>query len=147
MSATAPNTKDIINYFSLKDGKIIYLKIKKKKEILIVKSQHRIPWSGHMAEYAIGEIYNIITKNRRTIIFVNTRAQAELLFHNLWKVNKDNLKIALHHGSLEKRLRIKVENSMAQNKIDCIVATSSLELGLDWSNIDSNNVIPKNWSE
>ncbi len=137
LSATAPNTKDIINYFSPKDGQIICSKIKKKKEILIVKSQHRIPWSGHMAEYAVGEIYNIITKKRRTIVFVNTRAQAELLFHNLWKVNKDNLKIALHHGSLEKRLRIKVENSMTQNKIDCIVATSSLELGLDWSNIDS----------
>ncbi|MAZ07519.1 MAG: DNA ligase-associated DEXH box helicase [Rickettsiales bacterium] len=137
LSATAPNAKDIINYFSPKDGQIISSKINQKKEIMIIKSQERIPWSGHMAEYAIGEIYNILKRHKRSIVFVNTRAQAELLFHNLWKANKDNLKIALHHGSLEKKLRIKVEDSMAKNQIDCIVATSSLELGLDWSNIDS----------
>ncbi len=137
LSATAPNTQDIINYFSPKNGQIIYSKIKKEKEILIVEPHQKIPWSGHMAEYATEEIYNILTNYKRTIVFVNTRAQAELLFHNLWKINKDNIKIALHHGSLEKKLRIKVEDSMAKNKIDCIVATSSLELGLDWSNIDS----------
>ncbi|MBF91798.1 MAG: DNA ligase-associated DEXH box helicase [Rickettsiales bacterium] len=136
LSATAPNNKDIINYFSSKNGQIICSKIKKKKEIMIIKSQKRIPWSGHMAEYAVAEIYNTVAKKKKSIIFVNTRAQAELLFHNLWKINKDNLKIALHHGSLEKKLRMKVEDSMAKNEIDCIVSTSSLELGLDWSNID-----------
>ena len=59
-----------------------------------------------MATYAIKNIYNNILKHKSSIIFVNTRAQAEVLFQSLWKINKDKLNIAVHHGSLEKKLRI-----------------------------------------
>ena len=101
----------------------------------IIKTGKNIPWSGYMATYAIKNIYNNILKHKSSIIFVNTRAQAEVLFQSLWKINKDKLNIAVHHGSLEKKLRIKIEEKMFRGLLNCIVATSSLELGIDWGNI------------
>ena len=71
-----------------------------------------------------------------SVVFVNTRAQAEYMFQNLWEANENNLKIALHHGSLEKELRRKVELQMANGDLDCVVATGSLDLGLDWADVD-----------
>ena len=49
---------------------------------------------------------------------------------------KKKLKIALHHGSLEKRIRLQVENKMANGELDCVIATSSLDLGIDWSSVN-----------
>ena len=66
-----------------------------------------IPWSGHLATYAVKDIYAEIKSHQCTIIFVNTRAQSEFIFQSLWKINKYNLKIAVHHGSLDKKLRLK----------------------------------------
>ena len=71
-----------------------------------------------------------------TILFVNTRAQAELVFNKLWQENENNLKIAIHHGSLQKEIRRKVESLMSSGKLDCVVATSSLDLGIDWGKVD-----------
>ena len=85
-----------------------------------------------MASYAIKDIYQKIKKSSLTIVFVNTRAQAELVFNKLWQENDNNLRIAIHHGSLEKEIRRKVESLMSLGKIDCVVATSSLDLGIDW---------------
>ena len=89
-----------------------------------------------MASYAIKDIYQKIKKSSLTIVFVNTRAQAELVFNKLWQENDDNLRIAIHHGSLEKEIRRKVESLMSLGKIDCVVATSSLDLGIDWGDVD-----------
>ena len=89
-----------------------------------------------MAGYAIEEIYKKIKKSSMVIIFVNTRAQAELTFNKLWHENEYNLKIAIHHGSLEKEIRRKVESLMSSGKLDCVVATSSLDLGIDWGKVD-----------
>ena len=75
-----------------------------------------------MATYSINEIYKEIMKSKLTIIFVNTRAQAEYMFKNLWLINKKKLKIAVHHGSLEKNLRLKVENNLSKGLVDCVVA-------------------------
>ena len=124
-----------MDYFGLNNSKSINSNFTKKTNLKIVKAKKKIPWSGYMADYAIEEIYKIVKENIRSIIFVNTRAQAELLFQNLWKINNYNLRIAIHHGSLEKKIRIKVEENMVEKKIDCIVATSSLDLGLDWLDI------------
>ena len=95
-----------------------------------------MPWSGHMATYAISDIYQQIKKSCVTIIFVNTRAQAELIFNKLWHENENFYKIAIHHGSLEKEIRRKVENLMSIGQLDCVVATSSLDLGIDWGRVD-----------
>lgn len=102
----------------------------------ILQTDNRIPWSGHMARHALDEVYAQIEAARMSVIFVNTRAQAEFVFQRLWQLNEKNLRIAVHHGSLERELRRKVEAMMAAGGLDCVVATSSLDLGLDWADVD-----------
>ena len=84
----------------------------------------------------MGEIYQAIKGVRTTLLFVNTRSQAEFLFQNLWRINEDNLPIALHHGSLDVGQRRRVEAAMAINTLRAVVATSTLELGIDWGDVD-----------
>ena len=137
LSATISNDTKALEYFSNSTNKLcISPEIKKNIDIDILKTSSYIPWSGHMANYAITEIYTVINTFKSSIIFVNTRAQAEHMFQNLWKINTNNLNIAIHHGSLDKNLRIKIENKIYKGEINCVVATSSLELGIDWGNID-----------
>lgn len=107
-----------------------------KPEISILDSGERIPWSGHSARYAMREVYEAIKRHTTTLIFVNTRSQAELLFRELWDINDDNLRIALHHGSLDVSRRRKVERAMQENSLNAIVATSTLDLGIDWGDVD-----------
>ena len=102
----------------------------------ILQTDNRIPWSGHMARHALDEVYAKVEAARMSVIFVNTRAQAEFVFQRLWQLNEKNLRIAVHHGSLERELRRKVEAMMAAGGLDCVVATSSLDLGLDWADVD-----------
>ena len=83
--------------------------------IEILKSNERVPWSGHSARYAVSEVYQAIQKAKMTLVFVNTRSQAEMIFQELWTANEDNLPIALHHGSLDVSQRRKVEAAMAAN--------------------------------
>ncbi|MEZ5871633.1 MAG: ligase-associated DNA damage response DEXH box helicase [Nitratireductor sp.] len=107
-----------------------------KPEITILKSRERVPWSGHSARHAMAEVYEVIRTHRTTLLFVNTRSQAELLFQELWKINDDSLPIALHHGSLDVSQRRKVEQAMAANSLRAVVATSTLDLGIDWGDVD-----------
>ena len=95
-----------------------------------------LPWGGHMGLASAPEIYRRLREARVTIVFVNTRAQAELIFQALWKLNDDNLAIALHHGSLTVEQRRKVEAAMAAGKLRAVVATASLDLGIDWGDVD-----------
>ncbi len=104
--------------------------------ITILESEERIPWSGHSARYAIPDIYQTIKDHRTTLIFVNTRSQAELLFQELWRINDDSLPIALHHGSLDAAQRRRVEAAMGRNELRAVVATSTLDLGIDWGDVD-----------
>ncbi|WP_416356098.1 ligase-associated DNA damage response DEXH box helicase [Aureimonas phyllosphaerae] len=107
-----------------------------KPEITILKSRERVPWQGHMARYAMPEIYEAIKQHRTTLLFVNTRSQAELLFQELWRINEETLPIALHHGSLDVAQRRRVEAAMAANELRAVVATSTLDLGIDWGDVD-----------
>jgi ATP-dependent Lhr-like helicase len=107
-----------------------------KPEISILKTEERIPWSGHSAKYAIPDVYKELLDHQTTLLFVNTRSQAEMLFQELWTINEDNLPIALHHGSLDVSQRRKVEAAMAANKLRAVVATSTLDLGIDWGDVD-----------
>ena len=104
--------------------------------ITILESAERIPWAGHAARYAIPAIYDEIRQHATTLVFVNTRSQAELVFQELWRVNEDNLPIALHHGSLDAGQRRKVEAAMARNALKAVVCTSTLDLGIDWGDVD-----------
>ena len=99
-------------------------------------SEGRVPWSGHTAQHAMPEVYEAIKKARTALVFVNTRFQAEFAFQELWKLNEDNLPIALHHGSLAAEQRRKVEAAMARGALRAVVCTSTLDLGIDWGDVD-----------
>src|SRR6202043_2613782 len=75
-------------------------------------------------------------RHKTTLVFVNTRMQAEMVFQELWRLNDDGLAIALHHGSLDVAQRRKVEDAMAAGRLRAVVATSSLDLGIDWGGVD-----------
>lgn len=105
-------------------------------DITILESEERLPWAGHMARYAFPQVLEAIAAHGTTLVFVNTRAQAELVFRELWSINEDSLPIALHHGSLDVGQRRKVEEAMAKNALRAVVATSTLDLGIDWGDVD-----------
>lgn len=102
----------------------------------MLDTKERLPWAGHSARHALGEIYDLIKTNKTTLVFVNTRSQAEMLFQDLWRVNDDGLAIALHHGSLDVGQRRKVEDAMTAGRLRGVVCTSSLDLGIDWGDVD-----------
>ena len=105
-------------------------------ELSILDTQERLPWSGHSARHALAEIYEAIKRAKMTLIFVNTRAQAEFIFQELWRINEDALPIALHHGSLDAGQRRKVEAAMSEGRLRAVVCTSTLDLGIDWGDVD-----------
>jgi ATP-dependent Lhr-like helicase len=105
-------------------------------DVAMLESSERVPWAGHSARYALGEVYQLIKAHRTTLVFVNTRSQAEGIFQDLWHINDDNLAIALHHGSLDVAQRRKVEAAMASGRLRAVVCTSSLDLGVDWGDVD-----------
>ncbi len=105
-------------------------------EITILLPEERLPWSGRMGLAGASAILARIRAAGASIVFVNTRAQAELLFQALWRLNEETLPIALHHGSLEIGLRRRVEAAMAAGKLRAVVATASLDLGIDWGAVD-----------
>jgi ATP-dependent helicase Lhr and Lhr-like helicase len=105
-------------------------------EVEMLDTRERLPWAGHSARHALGEIYDLIKCNKTTLVFVNTRSQAEMLFQDLWRMNDDGLAIALHHGSLDVAQRRKVEDAMAAGRLRGVVCTSSLDLGVDWGDVD-----------
>jgi ATP-dependent Lhr-like helicase len=107
-----------------------------KADIAILKSDADLPWAGHSARYALPEMYEAIKAHTMSLMFVNTRSQAEMLFHELWRCNDDNLPIALHHGSLDVGQRRKVEAAMVAGKLRAVVCTSTLDLGIDWGAVD-----------
>ncbi|HEX4861236.1 MAG TPA: DEAD/DEAH box helicase, partial [Rhizomicrobium sp.] len=104
--------------------------------VTMLDTRERLPWAGHSARHALPEIYDLIRRHRTTLVFVNTRSQAEMLFQELWRINDDGLAIALHHGSLDVAQRRKVEGAMAAGRLRAVVCTSSLDLGVDWGDID-----------
>lgn len=94
------------------------------------------PWAGGGAAHSIPEVLNQIKRHKTTLIFHNTRAQAEIFFHNLWLANEDSLPIGIHHGSLDREQRERVEAAMVAGKLRAVVCTGSLDLGIDWGDVD-----------
>jgi ATP-dependent helicase Lhr and Lhr-like helicase len=104
--------------------------------IAILLPQDRVPWSGHSGRYAAEQVMAQIERHKTSIIFCNTRSLAELIFQDLWAVNEKHLPIGIHHGSLDIEARRKVEKAMADGRLRALVATASLDLGVDWGNVD-----------
>jgi ATP-dependent Lhr-like helicase len=102
----------------------------------ILIPENRIPWGGHSGRHAAREVMDLIERHKTTLVFCNTRSLAELIFQDLWAVNDKALPIGIHHGSLAQEARRKVEAAMAAGKLRGLVATASLDLGIDWGDVD-----------
>ena len=105
-------------------------------DLSILIPDGKIPWSGHSGRHAAREVMDLIEGHKTTLVFCNTRSLAELIFQDLWAVNDLGLPIGIHHGSLALEARRKVEAAMSSGKLRGLVATSSLDLGIDWGDID-----------
>ncbi|NSY39465.1 ligase-associated DNA damage response DEXH box helicase [Leisingera sp. ANG59] len=105
-------------------------------DIRMLETEAAPPWAGGGAAYAIPAVMEQIKAHRTTLIFHNTRAQAEIFFHNLWLANEDALPIGIHHGSLDRVQRERVEAAMVRGELRAIVCTGSLDLGIDWGDVD-----------
>ncbi|MBB3693885.1 ligase-associated DNA damage response DEXH box helicase [Sphingomonas sp. BK580] len=105
-------------------------------DIAILLPEDRVPWAGHSGRYAAEQVMAEIETHKTSIVFCNTRSLAELIFQDLWKANAMQLPIGIHHGSLEKEARRKVEGAMAAGRLRALVATASLDLGVDWGDVD-----------
>lgn len=105
-------------------------------DISMLVTDEKPPWTGGGAKYAIPAVLEEVKKHNTTLIFHNTRAQAEIFFHNLWLANTDDLPIGIHHGSLAREQREKVEAAMVAGDLRAIVCTGSLDLGIDWGDVD-----------
>ena len=103
---------------------------------ILLPEEERVPWGGHAATWSTPQLYARIRANRTTLVFTNTRFLAEYIFQHLWNANEETLPIGIHHGSLSKEARRKVEDAMAAGKLRALVCTASLDLGIDWGDID-----------
>ena len=135
LSATVKDPDALARWLA-PDAKVIVADGGISANVNILVSRERIPWSGHSGRFAVPEVYEAIKRSHMALVFVNTRAQAEFLFQELWRANEDGLAIALHHGSLAKEQRQKVEAAMATGAIKAVVCTSTLDLGIDWGEVD-----------
>ena len=105
-------------------------------DLSILIPENKIPWGGHSGRHAAREVMELIEQHKTTLVFCNTRSLAELIFQDLWAVNDQALPIGIHHGSLAVEARRKVEAAMAEGRLRGLVATASLDLGIDWGDVD-----------
>ncbi|NNE48816.1 MAG: ligase-associated DNA damage response DEXH box helicase [Altererythrobacter sp.] len=103
---------------------------------ILLPFEERVPWGGHAGRWAIPQLMAEIGRNKTTLVFTNTRFLAEFIFQLLWDVNEENLPIGIHHGSLATEARRKVEGAMTRGELRALVCTASLDLGIDWGDID-----------
>lgn len=103
---------------------------------IMLPEDEKIPWSGHSGRWAAQAVMREIERHKTTLVFCNTRSLCELIFQDLWTVNEQHLPIGIHHGSLSREARRKVESAMAEGRLRGLVCTASLDLGVDWGDVD-----------
>lgn len=135
LSATVADPSALANWLGPRT-RITYGSAGPEAEITILEDAGDPPWSGQGGRYAARAVMELIAEHQTTIVFINTRAQAELFFQALWAENDLDLPIGLHHGSLGREARTRVEAAMAAGELRAVVATGSLDLGLDWGDVD-----------
>jgi ATP-dependent Lhr-like helicase len=138
LSATVDRPQEIAGFISENDNNcpIIFAEPGPDPNISMLQTTASPPWSGAGATYAVPDVLEQISKHKTTLIFHNTRAQAEIFFHNLWLNNQDNLPVAIHHGSLDLAQRKRVEAAITEGELRAVVCTGTLDLGIDWNEVD-----------
>ena len=97
----------------------------------------RFPWSGHLGLRMLPQVLGALAAARTTLLFTNTRSQAEIWFAAILEARPEWLgEVALHHGSLDRKVRQEVEALVHDGRLRCVVCTSSLDLGVDFSPVD-----------
>lgn len=104
---------------------------------VLPESPASFKWSGHLGLQLVKPVVEAIDAAGTTLLFTNTRSQAELWFQALLEARPDWVEtLALHHGSLDRELRTRIENQLRTGELSCVVCTSSLDLGVDFSPVD-----------
>ena len=136
LSATVEDPPALARYFHPQACAVLHADPGPAPDIAMLRTETPPPWSGGGGRYAIPEVLAEVKKHKTTLIFHNTRAQAEIFFHHLWLANDESLPVGIHHGSLARESRQKVEAAMLAGELKAIVCTGTLDLGLDWGDVD-----------
>ncbi|MEX0671643.1 MAG: ligase-associated DNA damage response DEXH box helicase [Pirellulales bacterium] len=143
LSATLANLDDalaaLVGPTRAADARLVSALIPRRLEIetLIPEPMERFPWAGHMGMRLLPQVVAAIDRASTTLVFTNTRSQAERWFDAIGAARPEWKKtIALHHGSVDRELRTKAEEGLRRGKMKCVVATSSLDLGVDFGPIE-----------
>ena len=141
LSATLPNLPEACAVLvgPGRDGELIRSETRKPIVISSVRPKDvaRFPWAGHLGLSLLDEVIGHIAAARSTLLFTNTRSQAEAWYQALLHRRRDWLtEVALHHGSIDRGIRTRVEDALREGRLRCVVATSSLDLGVDFTPVD-----------
>jgi ATP-dependent Lhr-like helicase len=136
LSATVEDPPALARYLHPETCDVLTAEPGPHPDITMLTTDTPPPWSGGGGRYAIPEVLAAVKRHKTTLIFHNTRAQAEIFFHHLWLANTENLPVAIHHGSLSRESRERVEAAMLRGDLRAIVCTGTLDLGLDWGDVD-----------
>lgn len=120
-------------------GVLIHGQMPKSTRVYTLRppSIDRFPWAGHLGTRLVKPVIRSIERANSTLLFTNTRSQAELWFQSMIRTRPDLIgQVALHHGSLDMDIRQRVEEMLRTGRLRCVVCTSSLDLGVDFSPVD-----------
>jgi len=107
-------------------------------QTILPDTLENFPWAGHMGLKLAEKVLPLIQSGNSTLLFTNTRAQAEIWYHHLLSIAPDLAgAMALHHGSLSQEIRNWVENALHEGTLKVVVCTSSLDLGVDFRPVDT----------
>lgn len=145
ISATIGNLDDAASFLlgpSFRDDNSVIIRAHSEKTIhvhsVLPDDIETFPWSGHLGINLLQKVLPILDKSGSTLIFTNTRSQSEIWFQQLLEAKPDLAGvIALHHGSLDRKIRDWVEDSLHSGLIKIVVCTSSLDLGVDFAPVDT----------
>lgn len=140
ISATIGNMEEAAQVLGVKPGEIIRAHIRKKVAVVSILPDEveKFPWTGHLGTNLIHKILPIIAESRTTLLFVNTRAQAEIWYHQLMDRAPELAGlVAMHHGSLDIEIRNWVEENLHTGRLKLVVCTSSLDLGVDFRPVET----------
>jgi ATP-dependent helicase Lhr and Lhr-like helicase len=142
LSATLGNLEDAANCLvGTGSRQPVLVRGELPKEIridtLLPDEVERFPWAGHLGLKMLPRVIAELDDSRSVLVFTNTRSQTELWYRALIEARPDLAGIAaLHHGSLDRKTRHWVEDSLAEGRLRCVISTSSLDLGVDFSPVD-----------